>query len=58
MTLEQLMAFTVTDDHVRQQEVWDNLPHNRSPERIRRSLLEAHVPASDRRAQVCDACSL
>ena len=51
MTLEQLMAFTVTDDHVRQQEVWDNLPHNRSPERIRRSLLEAHVPASDRRAR-------
>ena len=51
MTLEQLMAFTVTDDHVRQQEVWDNLPHNRSPERIRRSLLEAHVPATDRRAQ-------
>ena len=51
MTLEQLMAFTVTDDHVRQQEVWDNLPHNRSPERIRRSLLEAHIPATDRRAQ-------
>ena len=51
MTLEQLMAFTVTDDHVRQQEVWDNLPHNRSPERIRRTLLEAHVCATDRRAR-------
>ena len=51
MTLEQLMAFTVTDDHMRQQDVWNNLPHNRSPERIRRSLLEAHVPAADRRAQ-------
>ena len=51
MTLEQLMAFTVTDDHVRQQEVWDNLVHNRSPERIRRVLLETHVPATDRRAQ-------
>ncbi|WP_164159435.1 hypothetical protein, partial [Stenotrophomonas maltophilia] len=23
MTLEQLMAFTVTDDHARQEKVWD-----------------------------------
>jgi len=51
LTLEQLMAFTVTDDHVRQHLVWANLVGNRSPERIRRSLLEAHVPAHDRRAQ-------
>ncbi len=51
MTLEQLMAFTVTDDHVRQMYIWDNLIHNRSPERIRRALLETHVSARDGRAR-------
>ena len=50
MTLEQLMAFTITDDHARQQEVWTSLVHNRTAERIRRALLDTHVPADDRRA--------
>ena len=25
MTLQQLMAFTVTNDHVRQEQVWDRI---------------------------------
>src|SRR3546814_7418020 len=34
MTLDQLMAFTVADDHQRQEEVWTQLDHsfNRSEE--------------------------
>ncbi len=51
MNLEQLMAFTITDDHTRQQEVWDNLSFDKSATRIRKALLESHVPASDRRAR-------
>ena len=33
MTLEQLMAFTVTDDHARQEQVWGRSPgsHNKEP---------------------------
>jgi len=51
MTLEQLMAFTVTDDHARQRSVWDTLSFDKSPGRIRRTLLESHIPAGDRRAR-------
>ena len=41
MTLEQLMAFTVTNDHARQEQVWDSLaPHQGA-------LL--HPPPTDRR---------
>ena len=53
MTLEQLMAFTVTDDHARQEQVWDNVSRsgNEEPYQIRRMLTENTVRASDRRAQ-------
>jgi ParB family transcriptional regulator, chromosome partitioning protein len=53
MTLEQLMAFTVTSDHTRQQQVWEALQHsdNTSPYHIRRKLTEDTVPASDKRAR-------
>jgi ParB family transcriptional regulator, chromosome partitioning protein len=52
MTLQQLMAFTVTNDHVRQEQVWDAFAHsyNREPFHIRRQLTEGAVKASDRRA--------
>jgi ParB family chromosome partitioning protein len=52
MTLEQLMAFTVTDDHARQEQVWEALQHSYSKEPflIRRRLTEDKVRASDRRA--------
>lgn len=53
MTLDQLMAFSVSDDHARQEQVWEILAHshNRSPAFIRARLTEATVPASDPRAR-------
>lgn len=51
MTLEQLTAFTITDDHTAQERVWRELPRfNDSREAILDALTEANVPASDRRA--------
>jgi ParB family chromosome partitioning protein len=51
MSLEQLMAFTVSDDHAAQEAAWFDAPDfNRSPHSIRRRLTEGHVSASDRRA--------
>jgi ParB family chromosome partitioning protein len=53
MTLEQLMAFTVTNDHARQEQAWEALAHshNREPYYIRRQLTEGAVRAADKRAQ-------
>src|SRR5580692_370977 len=52
MTLEQLMAFTVTGDHRRQEQVWDSLTsHTKAPYFIRRQLTEGAVVAGDKRAQ-------
>jgi ParB family chromosome partitioning protein len=51
LTLEQLMAFTVCEDHARQEEVWDGLSFNKSPELIRRTLLQTHVSPTDKRVQ-------
>jgi ParB family transcriptional regulator, chromosome partitioning protein len=52
MTLEQLMAFSVTADQARQEQVWDNVNRsgNDEPYQIRRMLTENTVRASDRRA--------
>ncbi len=52
MTLEQLMAFTVTADHARQEQVWDSVSrsYNKESYLIRRQLTEGAVRASDRRA--------
>ncbi|NML76920.1 ParB/RepB/Spo0J family partition protein [Rhizobium sp. S-51] len=50
LTLEQLMAFAVTDDHVRQEQVYDGLGYNREPYIIRRELTRTHVQANDRKA--------
>jgi ParB family chromosome partitioning protein len=53
MTLEQLMAFSVTADQARQEQVWDNVSRSQldEPYQIRRMLTENTVRASDRRAQ-------
>lgn len=53
MTLEQLMAFSVTADQARQKQVWDNVSRSQldEPYQIRRMLTENTVRASDRRAQ-------
>jgi ParB family transcriptional regulator, chromosome partitioning protein len=52
MSLEQLMAFTVTNDHARQEQVWESLQrsYSQEPYQIRRMLTERTVRASDRRA--------
>jgi ParB family chromosome partitioning protein len=53
MTLEQLMAFTVSNDHARQEQVWKGLErsYSREPYQIRRLLTETAVRAYDRRAR-------
>jgi ParB family chromosome partitioning protein len=52
MDLDQLMAFTVSDDHAAQDKVWAELAQwNRHPPTIRRLLTQAHVDANDRRAR-------
>ncbi len=50
LTLEQLMAFAVTDDHARQEQVYDALGYNREAYIIRRELTRTHVQANDRKA--------
>ncbi len=53
MTLDQLMAFTVSADHGRQSHVWESVSkgYNREPYLIRRMLTEGAVRAADLRAQ-------
>ncbi|WP_454645376.1 ParB/RepB/Spo0J family partition protein [Bradyrhizobium liaoningense] len=53
MTLEQLMAFSVTADDARQEQVWENVSRSGydEPYQIRRLLTENTVRGSDRRAQ-------
>ncbi|MBZ0227112.1 MAG: ParB N-terminal domain-containing protein, partial [Bauldia sp.] len=52
MSLEQLMAFTVSSDHARQEQVWDAIRNSwsKEPYQIRRMLTESTVRASDKRA--------
>ena len=50
LTLEQLMAFVITEDHARQEAVYERLSYNRDASTIRRLLTETHVAATDRRA--------
>ncbi len=52
MTLEQLMAFTLSDDHSAQERMWFESPlHGREPSAIRRMLTKALVEGTDRRAR-------
>lgn len=50
LTLDQLMAFAITEDHARQEQVFEGLHHNREPWIIRRDMTASNVPATDRRA--------
>ncbi|MBR0945497.1 MULTISPECIES: ParB/RepB/Spo0J family partition protein [Bradyrhizobium] len=54
MTLDQLMAFTVSGDHERQEQVFERLKasYDKQPYVIRRMLTEGAVRASDKRAQL------
>jgi ParB family chromosome partitioning protein len=53
MTLEQLMAFSVSEDHERQEQVWDMLQssYNQQPYIIRSKLTEQSVRATDKRVR-------
>ena len=50
LTLDQLMAFAITEDHARQEQVFAGLHHNREPWIIRRDMTASNVVAEDRRA--------
>ncbi|KUO51992.1 MAG: DNA-binding protein [Sphingomonadales bacterium BRH_c3] len=53
MTLEQLMAFSVNDNHARQEQVWEqvNQASHAPAYHIRRLLTEDAIAASDRRVR-------
>jgi len=53
MTLEHLMAFTVTDNHARQEQVWEQVGGSQfiSAHQIRRLLTEDAIAANDRRVR-------
>ena len=53
MSLEQLMAFSVTDNHTRQEQVWDQVNNGQhiSAHHIRRLLTEDAIAANDRRVR-------
>jgi ParB family chromosome partitioning protein len=53
LTLDQLMAFTVSGDHERQEQVFERLKvaYDKQPYVIRRMLTEGSVRASDKRVQ-------
>ncbi|SHO61310.1 chromosome partitioning protein, ParB family [Pseudoxanthobacter soli DSM 19599] len=50
LSLDQLMAFAITEDHDRQEQVYENLSWNRDPSTIRRDLTKMNIAATDRRA--------
>ena len=50
LSLDQLMAFAVSEDHARQEQVFEGLTWNKSPAVIRRAMTELKVAADDRRA--------
>jgi ParB family chromosome partitioning protein len=51
LTLDQLMAFAVSEDHERQEQVFEQLAaQGRQPHTIRRAMTELKVSATDRRA--------
>ncbi len=51
LNLTQLMAFAVTEDHDRQESVFERLTGYKDPYHIRRLLTEGQVPHTDRRAR-------
>ena len=53
MSLDQLMAFTVSQDHARQLQVWEAVTRSpyRAAHEIRRMLTEGALRAGDRRVQ-------
>ncbi|MNE22953.1 hypothetical protein D3C80_1161840 [compost metagenome] len=56
LSLDQLMAFAITEDHDRQEQVYENLSWNRDPATIRRDLTRMNVAATERRAMRTSRC--
>lgn len=53
MTLDQLMAFAVTNDHAVQLQVWNSLPtYGRSAYTIKKMILQDEVSAGDKRLKI------
>jgi ParB family chromosome partitioning protein len=50
LTLDQMTAYAVSEDHARQEQVFDLLGPDRPPYLIRRTMTETKVTATDRRA--------
>lgn len=57
LTLDQLMAFAVSENHARQEQVFADLAYNRAPAYIRRLMTEHEVEADDRRARFIGAAA-
>jgi ParB family transcriptional regulator, chromosome partitioning protein len=55
LNLDQLMAFAVSEDHARQEQVCEALTWNKAPHLIRRAMTELKVAAGDRRATLVGA---
>lgn len=51
LALKQLMAFAITDDHARQEGVYEQLSYNCDASTIRHTLTETHLASTDRRAR-------
>jgi len=52
LSLEQVKAFAVSDDHEAQDHILESLrPHQRDPRTIRDALTENEIPATDRRVK-------
>ena len=52
VSLEQVQAFTVSDDHAAQERVWAGLAsYCRSPQGIRQALTEGEIPVTDKRVR-------
>jgi ParB family chromosome partitioning protein len=49
MSLEQLQAFAVSDDHAAQERVWEDGAHH--PGGIRAALTEGEIPSTDKRVR-------
>lgn len=50
LTLDQMMAYAISEDHARQEQAFDLLGPDRPPYLIRRTMTETKVSATDRRA--------
>jgi ParB family transcriptional regulator, chromosome partitioning protein len=52
MSLDQVQAFSISDDHEAQERVWSGLPtYSSSPHTIRARLTQGEIPATDKRVR-------